>query len=137
MPLKTHGDEIPAVNVTPMIDVVLVLIIFFMLGTEFASVERMIDLDVPQVADNGTLTAAPMERVVNVLRDGSVTLDLEPITIDALASRLSAARDQYADLSVVVRGDADARHQNMADVLNACRLAGIVNLAVSVIPLSE
>ena len=59
MPLKTHLDDEPTLNLTAMLDVMFLLIIFFMLGTRFIDDERKIGLRVPEVVDRGTLTAAP------------------------------------------------------------------------------
>lgn len=133
MPLKTHLDEQPKLNLTPMIDIVFLLIIFFMVGTTFVSQqERNIPLEVPEVSDTGALTAPPENRVVNVYRDGSITLDREAVSLPELTARLKAARSQYSQLGVVVRGDAHAVHQNVTEVLNACRQAGITKLGISV-----
>jgi len=59
MPLKTHQDELPELNLTPMIDVVFLLIIFFMVGTKFADMERNVELKVPRVSQLGTMATAP------------------------------------------------------------------------------
>ena len=134
MPLKTHLDEQPTLNLTPMIDVVFLLIIFFMVGTKFTELERKIGLQVPEVAEHGALTAAPEKRVVNVYRDGAITLDREPVTLDELKSRLASARGQYEDLGVLIRGDGEGPYQNVAEVFNACKQAGINQLAISVRP---
>jgi len=134
MPLKTHMDEEPTLNLTPMIDIVFLLIIFFMVGTKFTELERKIGLQVPQVTDHGTLTAAPEKRVVNVYRDGTITLDREPVTLDELTARLATARSQYAELGVLIRGDGEGPYQNVAEVFNACKQAGINQLAISVRP---
>jgi biopolymer transport protein ExbD len=132
MPLKTHVDEQPALNLTSMIDVVFLLIIFFMVGTKFTELERKIGLQVPQVTDRGALTSAPEKKVVNIYRDGQITLDRQPVSLDELTGQLSAARGQYADLGVLVRGDGEGPFQRVAEVLNACKQAGIAELAISV-----
>ena len=132
MPLKTHLDEQPTLNLTPMIDVVFLLIIFFMVGTKFTELERKIALQVPEVADKGALTAAPERKIINVYRDGTVTLDRTPVTLKQLTDQLSAARRQYGDLGVLVRGDAHVELQNAASVLNACRQAGVRDMGISV-----
>jgi biopolymer transport protein ExbD len=133
MPLKTHVDEEPTMNLVSMIDVVLLLLIFFMVGTKFAEMERTVDLEVPEVADAGALTSAPAKRVVNVFRDGHVSLDGEDVAdLGELTGRLAAARKQYADLGVVVRGDGSGPFQHVAEVLNACKQAGISELAIAV-----
>jgi biopolymer transport protein ExbD len=132
MPLKTLLDESPGLNLTPMIDVVFNLIIFFMVSTTFAQIERDIDLQVPQVSHGEALSEAPAHRVVNVHRDGRVTLDGQDVTLQQLTQRLASARAQYADLGVDVRGDAQTAHQHMAEVLHACKLAGIKEIGISV-----
>jgi len=132
MPLKTYHDDQPTLDLTPMIDVVFLLIIFFMVGTKFSELERNIDLQVPEVSDQGALSDGPQRRLINVYRDGEVTLDRRPITLDELTSQLTLAHDQYNDLGVVVRGDAASRFQNVAEVLNACKQAGVSEMAISV-----
>ena len=132
MPLKTHLDEQPALNMTPMVDIVFLLIIFFMVGTRFTELERKIALEVPQVGDATALAPAPEKRVINVYRDGSIALDRESVTVDQLRSRLAAARSEYQDLGVIVRGDAEGTFQNVATVLNTCQQAGIAQMGISV-----
>ena len=132
MPLKTTVDDPPAINMIPMIDIMFNLIIFFLVGTEFASLERNITLRVPEVVDKGALTQAPERRVVNVYRDGTVTLDESPVTLAELTDRLASARTQYSDLGVLVRGDGKGQFQGVAEVLNACKQAGIQELGISV-----
>jgi biopolymer transport protein ExbD len=132
MPLKTHKDDAPTLNLTPMIDVVFLLIIFFMVGTKFAEMEHKIAVMVPSVSDVAALTPAPERRVINVHRDGRISLDQNDVTLDELTEQLRQGRDQYSQLGVVVRGDADGAFQNVASVLNACREAGIAELGISV-----
>ena len=134
MPLKTHLDEQPTLNLTPMIDIVFLLIIFFMVGTKFSELERKIGLRVPEVANAEALTAAPEPRVVNVYRDGRITLDRTPVTLEDLTEKLAAARSQYSELGVLVRGDAEGRFQHVAEVLNACKQADVRELGISVRP---
>lgn len=132
MPIKTHHDEQPALNLTPMIDIVFLLIIFFMVGTKFAEWERKLGLKVPQVKKVGALAPAPEKRVINVYRDGRIALDQEFLSAEELVQRLKGAREEYAELGVVVRGDAEGAFQNVASVLGACREAGITDMGVSV-----
>jgi biopolymer transport protein ExbD len=132
MPLKTTRDEMPSVNLTPMIDIVFLLIIFFMVGTKFTELERKIGLQVPQVNNAGALTTAPEKKVVSVYRDGTITLDHQEVTPEELTALLRAARREYADLGVLVRGDENGRLQTVATVLSACTQAGISRMGISV-----
>ncbi len=132
MPLKTHIDELPTLNLTPMIDVVFLLLIFFMVGTQFKESERDIALQVPAVSEAGPQSTAPQPRVINVFRDGSISMDRNIVTLDQLAGQLARARGEYADLGVVVRGDAEVPFQRVADVLGVCRAAKISEMGISV-----
>jgi biopolymer transport protein ExbD len=133
MPLKTLADEQPSMNLTSMIDVMFLLVIFFMVGTKFSDTERNMSVRVPQVASSGPMTAAPQKRVINVYTDGRISLDREAVTLQELKNKLQEARKEYARLGVVVRGDARTAHQNVASVLATCREAGITDLGVSVL----
>jgi biopolymer transport protein ExbD len=132
VPLKTHIDEDPVLNVTSMIDVVLVLTIFFMVATKFRDDERKLDLKVPVVSNQGPLSTAPEPRVVNVYQDGHVSLGTKPMRLDELTKTLAAARNQYKKLAVLIRGDKLATHGRMTEVYSACQRAGISELAISV-----
>jgi biopolymer transport protein ExbD len=136
MPLKTHIDEEPTLNLTAMLDVLFLLIIFFMLGTRFVDDERKIGLSVPKVADTAALAASPSRCVVNVYLDGSISLDGQPVTLEQLTAKLRAARRQQGDPGVLVRGDANDKYQRMVLVLNACKQAGVKNLGISVRPVT-
>jgi biopolymer transport protein ExbD len=132
MPLKTHQEELPPINLTPMIDIVFNLIIFFMVGARFTDLERKVDLSVPEVADIRTLTPTPEKRSIDIYRDGRIELDGEPVSLDQLVMRLADAQRQYSELGVNVRGDGLGPFQNVATVLTACRQAGISELGISV-----
>ena len=132
MPIKTHQDEKPALNMTPMIDILFLLIIFFMVGTKFTEIERKIGLEVPEVSDTETPETPPQHRVINVYRDGSVSLDEEPMDLEQLEQQLVILRKKSNTLSVIIRGDAEGAFQNVASVLSACRRAGVSDMGVSV-----
>ncbi|MEW4452279.1 biopolymer transporter ExbD [Bremerella sp. JC817] len=132
MPLKTHPEDAPALNLTPMIDILFLLIIFFMVGSKFTEMERSVDLDVPQVNDLGALTAAPEKKVINIFRDGRVMLGTQVVSLEDLKTELSASQAQYQDLGVLVRGDSDVPFQQVATVLTTVRQAGIAEMAISV-----
>ena len=135
MPLKTQHDEQPSINLTPMIDIVFLLIIFFMVGTKFSELseaERDLALQVPEVAETGTITSAPKKRVINVFPDGRIILDEEPVDLKTLKEKLVASVKQYAKTGVVIRGDASSAFQNVAEVVAVCHQAEISDLNLSV-----
>ena len=132
MPLKTQQDEQPSLNLTPMIDVVFLLIIFFMVATKFSERERDIELELPEVASASALTSAPKQRVVTITQTGQVALDGVEVSLVELTQRLAAARSEYPNMSVVIRGDAACAFQHVAATLAACKDANISDLGITV-----
>ena len=136
MPLKTQKDDQTEINLTPMIDIVFLLIIFFMVGSRFSDLsqaERDISLKVPQVQNAQALTSSPEKRIVNVYTDGKITLDQQPVSISELEAQLATAREQYQKLGVVVRGDRTSKFERVAQVIATCERVKIrdLNIAVS------
>jgi biopolymer transport protein ExbD len=134
MPLKTHQEDLPAINLTPMIDIVFNLIIFFMVCTRFTDIERKIDLSVPTVGGTSGLSAVQRSRTINVFRDGSIVLDSQPVTLTELRSILATANRQFEGLEVTIRGDGFTPYQHVAAVMTACRQAGISEMGIAVAP---
>lgn len=132
MPLKTMKDESPSLNLTSMIDVLFLLIIFFMVGTKFADLERNVDLTLPKVAENKALSDAPAKRVINVLKDGQIVMNNQTFTLAALSDELKNSVRQFPKLGVLVRGDGDSAYKFVATVLATCRQAGVTDYGLAV-----
>src|SRR4029077_10467710 len=97
MPLKVEPLEEPYLNMTPLVDVFLNLLIFFMLGTRFAEEERQFDIQLPNVSHAQPLTAPPDEIIVNVFADGHVVVNQQNLSATDLEALLSRAHDRFAD----------------------------------------
>lgn len=130
---RLQTDEPPAINMTPMVDVILCLLVFFMAAT------RLYDWDdnefvvnVPEVSDAAPLTAAPDDVTITVTRPGAVVVAEKGYDLDGLVALLVEARKRYANQGVVIRGDASLSYQDLADVLSACDEAGIRNVRLPV-----
>lgn len=134
MPLKMHQDDMPQINLTPMIDIIFQLIIFFMVGSRFTEMDKKVDVKVPTASQASNLPTAPTRYVVNVQRDGQLTFNGTPTTLDGLVLELKTLRQTKADLNVIVRGDADGPLQNVAAVLTACHSAGVADVGIAVRP---
>ena len=130
---RNQVDELPVINMTPMVDVILCLLVFFMAAT------RLYDWDdseflvnVPEVAEAAPATAAPDDLVLTVVSRGVVSIDESTYNLDQLVSLLGEARARYVNQGVVIRGDATLAYQDLADVLSACDAAGIRNVRLPV-----
>ena len=134
MPLKTEPLEEPALNLTSMLDVVMLLIIFFMVGTKFSEEERQTSIQVPTVSDNLAMSGQPDEIVVNVTLDGKISVRNESHSLDSLKVMLEGARDTFPGQAVVIRGDGRSDLQSVADVLSTCTSAGIRKVSLATLP---
>src|SRR5215207_1739547 len=101
MPLKLQHDEMPALNLTSMIDVLFLLIIFFMVATKFDEMERTIEVAVPQVAQAGEDVPPKQPLVVSVTSDGRIDLDGKAVSETELTTKLAAARTPLTEPTVV------------------------------------
>lgn len=132
MPLKIEKIEEPELNLTSMIDIVLLLIIFFMVGTKFSNDERSLDIELPTLSTVQPLTSLPDEMVINVLKTGQMYLGDQPIDRTRLAEELLAAKQRYADQGVVIRGDGEGSYQQIMDVVSLCKETGLNNFSLAV-----
>lgn len=134
MPLvRLDNEDEPAPNLAPMIDVVLVLTIFFMCATRFSDDERQFDLDLPEAGAAAAASGGRPE-IVEVAASGSVRLGGEEIASESLVARLTAARESNPELAVMIRGERAVPHGRMAEIYEACQVAGVANVAIAVQP---
>jgi biopolymer transport protein ExbD len=132
MPLvRLDAEEDPVPNLAPMIDVILVLTIFFMCATKFSTAERRFDLDLPS-AGAAASAADGRPEVIEVESSGGLRFAGEPVEADHLAARLASARASRPDLTVTIRGEQAVTHGRMAEVYEACRVAGVARVAIAV-----
>jgi biopolymer transport protein ExbD len=135
---RLQSDELPQINMTPMVDVVLCLLVFFMAATRLYDWdENEFVVKVPEVAEAAPLTSAPDDLALTVLAPNKVTLKDRTLDLDALTRTLTEARKRYADQGVLIRGDGKLAYQDLADVLSACNTAGIRNVKLPVRPREE
>lgn len=131
MPLKTGTVEEPKLDLTPMIDIVFLLIIFFMVGTQFTEMERQYDIKLPTVTDAKPLTNLPDDIIVNVQQNGDITLNGEKKSLEELESTLATAKENFPGQSVVIRGDSTGPYQNVMNILEICHRVKIRSVSLA------
>ncbi|MGC1276468.1 MAG: biopolymer transporter ExbD [Planctomycetaceae bacterium] len=131
MPLKTEPLEEPQLILTPVIDIMFLLLIFFMVGTQFVDDERYFDIKLPTVSDAMAVTSLPDPATVNVTAAGDVILDGQAIALPELESRLVAMRENYPGQAVVLRGDGSTSYQQVMDVLAVVKKSGITGVSLA------
>lgn len=128
---RGNRNEEPEINMIPLIDVVLVIIIFLMLTTTFSKVSGL-EINLPTAASEGE-EAVSEEIVVAVTAAGEVLVNRQPVaerSIEAIAAALGkAAPGESAQPPVVViNADAKATHQSVVDVMQAAQRAGLPHI---------
>ena len=130
---RHQADELPHINMTPMVDVVLCLLVFFMAATRLYDWEdNEFAVSVPEVAEASPLTSAPDDLLLTIVRPGAVAVGEKVYNLNSLGGLLRQARQRYADQGVVIKGDATLNYQDLADVLSTCDSAGIRNVRLPV-----
>ena len=137
MPLVTESLEEPSLNLTPMIDVVFLLIIFFMVGTQFSEIEQQFDVELPKAAPLTAMSSAPDPIVVNVTQSGGIRIGNESLTVAELRTRLQAARENFEEQTVLIRGDGKTQYQSIVDVMSLCHQVRIHKFGLPFDPLRE
>ena len=123
----TPEEADPEFEMTPMIDVVFLLIAFFMTLISFISSE-LIKLELPE-AEEATIPEDPGERqYISIDEEGQSYWGAKPISYEALSIELEKARQRNPRLKVYLRADAKATHRYVNKVMNACAKAQIFDV---------
>jgi biopolymer transport protein ExbD len=118
-------------ELTPMIDVVFLLMIFFLVASKLDEADRFIDVVLPKASAAKPLTSRPREFLVNIDRDGKYFVGARPVSLADLQGQLKqAAVDNPKRQTVIVRADENAAHKFVVAAMNACVEAGIEDYQV-------
>jgi len=124
---KSYDD----INVTPMVDLYLVLMLIFIIMTT-AGVQGM-KVDLPRSSSKPPELGAPKSRAITVNSEGAIALDTVPVTIQELEERLRAYQSENPDFPVVVRGDRMAQYHGVMAVLDVCGRLGITKVGLATV----
>ena len=124
------GGPINAINVTPMVDVMLVLLIIFMVITPMLS--KGVSVDMVRTRNPVSMDEADKEDaiVVAITRDGRVFLGRGMVQPEELAVQVEDAVSNKMDKTVYVKADARSRYEVVVDIINALRAVGVDSLGL-------
>lgn len=124
---RKNDADAPDINFIPLIDVLLVIVIFLAVSTSFTQ-ERVLEVLLPQAQSESEV---PSAITLTITADGQVAIDdriLSELTIESVASAI-AAQARGADVAVIIRADARATHQAVVTAMQAASRAGIQRLS--------
>jgi len=128
MRIHRRHEEDEGLPLTPLIDVVFLLLIFFLTATSFYKKEKDIKVDPPRATEGRAMPQQSSEITVNIRNEadgGFFVVDGRILALPSLTDLLTKAAANNPKQVVIIRGDKHAYHQKIVDVLNACKKAAI------------
>jgi biopolymer transport protein ExbD len=119
----------PGIQLAPLVDVLLLLLIFFLMTWNAARNENELDVKVPKASAAKEKTAPIGDVVVNVKADGNVVVNRRTLSGSELSELLKGLVQLNSEQAVVIRGDEAGAYKNIVGVLNVCSQAGVTNVA--------
>ena len=126
---RRRAPEIIGFQIAPMVDILLVLLCFFIVTWSFARKEMELDVKVPAAQSGKEPVSAVNQTVLNVKMDGTVVWNRKVVPSKELVERLTELARIYPDYAIILRGDERAAYRAIVNVLDICRDAGIWNVA--------
>ena len=127
---RGRGHDEPEINLIPLIDVLLVIIIFLMLTTTYAKFSGL-EINLP-TADANSQVEQPNEINVAITASGQVLVDKVPLVaaeVKAISEALRRAAGDRKDPLIVINADAKATHQSVVDIMQAAQMAGYPHIS--------
>jgi biopolymer transport protein ExbD len=130
MKFRSRSEPVPvAFQIAPMVDILLVLLCFFVITWSMARKENELDVRVPAAQAAQESNPVVNQTVLNVKSDGTIVWDRKQITRETLQEKLKSLASLYPDYAIILRGDVKTNYEHIVQVLDTCRQAGIWNVA--------
>ncbi len=119
------SETTASIELTPIIDMVFLLLIFFLVASSFQESEREMQIALPTAMASGPISTSMRELIINVEADGQVIVNGARIQPEDLGSIIANALEVNPDQKVSVRGDRRTSYESVVRVLDICKGAGI------------
>ena len=130
---KSSSNDGEIINISSMLDVMFILIIFFLVTTTFKEEEIDHMVNLPVAAKNQSLTQSTGNLIkINIRKSGAYVLMGKQVTEEQISDWMSTEVEKKPDIKVLIRSDQDAKHLYLANVMSICRHVGVprANIAV-------
>ena len=121
-----HSEAEEPYNLVPLTDMVFNLLIFFLCATTFVQIEKDLKVQLPKTTSAfAPLSAPPKQLIINIRKDGTITVAGKDYSLDALSPVVKSAVESNPEQTVIVRADEQSIMKYFAGVARTCRSAGI------------
>jgi len=127
--LAKNGQALPEFQFTAMIDVVFLLLCFFITTSVFSQWEMEVDVVLPSAQSSQMPDRLPGEVIINISKDGTISVNQRKYTLDELKDRLSTLAKLFPGQPVIIRADRESLTESLIGVVDTCRLADIWNIS--------
>lgn len=129
MKFRNQALEPAGMQLAPMIDIVFLLLIFFIVTWQFSRSETEMKISVPSSQEGADPKRVLGEIIVNVRVNGEVVVEGQVMSQARLKEKLAAIARQHKNQPIRLRGDAEASYQTIVEVIDTCQKAGIWNIS--------
>jgi biopolymer transport protein ExbD len=126
---RGRARSIAQINVTPLVDVVLVLLVILMVASTYI-VAQTLKVQLPRAKSTDGTADKPTK--VEILKDGHYRWNEVPVPESELADKMKAAVTADSEMSLVVSADKEVMHGNVVHILDLAKIAGITKFAINV-----
>jgi biopolymer transport protein ExbD len=126
-----HASKAPALALTSMLDVIFLLLCFFVTVSVFSQWESEISIKLPSAKTADEPDRLPGEIIANVAKDGSVRVNGAELTLTQLGEKLERIAKFYAGQAVIIRADKETPYEYLVNVIDTCRGAGVWNFSLA------
>ena len=128
---KRKKSALPAFQLTAMMDVIFLLLCFFITTSVFSQWEYEVSITLPTAKSDKIPERLPGEIILNIDGDGKITLNQQELSIDVLREKLKKISSFYPGQPIVLRADKDTKYENLMRVIDTCRQADIWNFSLA------
>ena len=129
MKFQTREPEKADFPLAPMVDVVFLLLIFFIATRQYSQSERELNVSVPVAEEGADARQTVGEIIVNVREGGEVVVDKTVMDKQQLFDKLQRIAAVYKNQAIRIRGDGKVEYQKIVEVIDVCQKAGIPNIS--------
>ena len=128
---QRNRSKAPALALTSMLDVIFLLLCFFVTVSVFSQWESEISIKLPNAKTAESPERLPGEIIVNLAKDGKISVNSVTLTLEDLGARLAKVAKFYPGQPVIIRADKEVRYETLVELIDKCRASDIWNFSLA------